>query len=137
AGSGCCVVAATVTTKDTKDTKAATRRCLISLVVDTSCSLEQRFPIDIRRYRHAEIFEHRRRDIDDARAGHVDRAARDQRARGLLVIEGAVIARPLLLVRIDDPCRRSAERRLPRHAIAVGEAHLELGGVSDERTAVD
>ena len=53
----------------------------------------------------------------------VDPAVRDEQARDRLVVEPAVIAAPLAGVGVDDLAgRRPAERRLPRHAVAVHHA---------------
>src|SRR6476661_3438336 len=97
---------------------------------------EQWLAIYIRRYRQAEILQYRRGQIDDS-CWLLDRPVRDQGAGCLLVVEGAVVARPLLHVRINDAGWRPAERRLPRNPVSVGEADLELGGVGDVRPGVD
>src|SRR5438552_18194612 len=86
--------------------------------------LEERLSINIYRYRQAEVLQYCRRDVDDSRLIRIDWPARHQRARGGLVVERAVVARPLFHVRIDDARGGAAERRLPRHPIAVGKTHL-------------
>src|SRR5205823_10453201 len=58
-------------------------------------------------------------------------------ARRRLVVVGPVVAGPLLHVGIDDARRGTAEGRLPRDAIAVGEADLKLRGIGYERAAVN
>src|SRR6516164_8405788 len=94
--------------------------------------------IDVRGDRQAEVAEHGRGNVDNVQGPSLcDRAVRHTCTRRRLVIERAVVAGPFLHVRVDAPRRRSAERRLPGHAIAIGEPHLELGGVLDEFTGVD
>src|SRR5438094_279888 len=55
-------------------------------------ALKDRLPIYIRRYRHAEVLQHGWRDVHDIDAARVDLAARDERARGLLVVVRPVVA---------------------------------------------
>src|SRR5262249_20718119 len=100
-----------------------------------TCS-KQGLSIYIRRYRQTEILQYGGGQVDDPRR-LFDGPVRNQRARGLLVVEGAVVARPLLHVRIDDARRRSAQRRLPRDPVTVGETDLKLRGIGQERTRVD
>ena len=100
-------------------------------------SPEPRAPTSLRRsvfhlslrYRQAEVLQHGRRDVHDRAARRQRRAVRDQRAGGRLVVVRAMVAGPLLHVRVDDARRRAAERRLPGHPVAVGEPDLQLGGV--------
>ena len=47
-----------------------------------------------------------------------------------------MIARPFFHVRVDDAGRRAAERGLPRDAVALGEAHLQLRRVVQKRAGV-
>src|SRR4051812_8935613 len=93
--------------------------------------------IDVARNADAEIAQDRRRDVDDPRRGGADRAAADQHARGDRVIVAAMIGAPLAIVLVDDPGRRTAERRLPRHTIALVHADLELGGVGEVGAGID
>src|SRR6185437_4294962 len=55
---------------------------------------------------------------------------------GLREVVAAVVGAPLARIRIDDSLRRSPQRRLPRDAVAVAHADLELRGVLQVRTRV-
>src|SRR5581483_11795408 len=71
---------------------------------------EDRLAIDIRWYRHAEVLQHGRRDIDDVQVAVRQGPVRDDGAGGALVVERPVIAGPLLHVRIHEAGRRAAKR---------------------------
>src|SRR4249920_1208715 len=85
-------------------------------------SLEERFAIDIAGNRDAKILQYGWRDVHDGgwkRSLACDGPARDQHAGCRRVIESAVVAAPLLHIRVHDALWRSAKGRLPRHTIAV------------------
>src|SRR5207244_4004849 len=105
-------------------------------------SLEKWFAINITGYRQSEVLQYGWRDVDDFRHAASDRAggqcpARDQDARRRFVVVRSVVAGPFLPVRIDDARRRAAERGLPRDAVAVREADLELRRVVEVRPGID
>ena len=81
--------------------------------------LPQGLAVDAFGNRDAEVLEYGRRDVDDVGRGRGDRTIGDQHTGRGLVVEAAVVARPLLVVVVDDALGCAAERGLPRDAIAV------------------
>src|SRR5437016_3750690 len=93
--------------------------------------LEKWLAINITGYRQSKVLQYRRGDVDDFRRSAPDGpwkqcVAGYEDARRRLVVERAVVPRPFLPVGIHDPRRGAPERRLPRDAVAVGEADLQF-----------